>query len=391
MVAALGSSLGCAGLPWGNSAANNRPPADRLGPQGELARNRGNGNGVLAGQVIDLYNQRRAGASLTVQPVDGGEVVNAVTNDQGYFTINGLQAGKKYKVVGRAKSGELQTVGAVEVTPPNVVVMIKLADSKQEADGKPTGFSGSVGGVHSSIAGPDENTTPRPTGRGDRLGPVTEVNTPTQPRSAVNPRLGRPVTEPSTTPAGLEVRPEYVTQADPRRDLEPRPPTPDLLSIGGPTSPGRTESGIPGRAVSPLLQFPLADLDRRPTSLAAYSGRLTLVDVWNTGCIPCIQAMPELMRLQRTYSNRGLVVVGIAAREAGTPETVAATIRWRGKSVDYPLLMEQEGKSVTATFNVQAFPTLILLDDQGREVWRGVGFSAATKRQLEAELQKRLP
>jgi thiol-disulfide isomerase/thioredoxin len=363
-----------------------------------LTRNRGTANGVLAGQVIDLANQRRPGASLTVQPLDGGQAVNAVTNDQGYFTINGLQTGKKYRIVARAKSGEVQSVGTAEATAPNVVVMIKLSDSRTEVDGKPTGNSGGVGGVHSSIAGAEENQAgrnlPTYTGRGDRLGPLSEVNTPAPQASttpSVNPRLGRPVMEPGTANPDVPVRPEYIAQNDDGKGT-PRGP---LLNIPGPGTTARPESPAPRTetpAASPYFDFPLQDLELRPTSLAAYRGRLTLVDVWNTNCIPCIEAMPELMKLHRTHGPRGLVVVGIAARETGTPETVAATVRWRGgkKGVDYPLLLELEGKSVLALFNVQSFPTLILLDEQGREVWRGVGLSAGTKRQLETELQKRL-
>jgi thiol-disulfide isomerase/thioredoxin len=282
------------------------------------------------------------------------------------------------------------------------VVIIKLADSRTEAGVKPTGLSGGVGGVHSSVASQDEVVSrgnPADTGRGDRLGPAAGVNDPPAnppPASAqpsVRPGLGRPVTTEQTGGnAPVEPKPEYITRGDGPRV---RPP-PDLMTIPGPGKAGASDgaSGAPATAASPspYFDFPLLDLDRRPTSLAAYRGRLTLVDVWNTGCIPCIEAMPELMRLQRSFGPRGLVLVGVAAREAGSPESVAATIRWRGgkKGVDYPLLMEQEGKSVLALFHAQSFPTLILLDDQGREVWRGVGLTPDNKRQLEAELQRRL-
>src|SRR5687767_8080753 len=104
VLTALSSTLGCGLLPKGNTAAT-RPPLNDRSPTGDLTRNRGTGNGVLAGQVIDIANQRKAGASLNVQPLDGGPAVSAVTNEQGYFTINGLQQGKKYRIVARAKSG----------------------------------------------------------------------------------------------------------------------------------------------------------------------------------------------------------------------------------------------------------------------------------------------
>src|SRR5215207_8917318 len=120
MLAALGGAFGCGMLPKGNNVATRPPLNDRLPANGDLTRNRGTANGVLAGQVIDITNQRRAGASLTVQPLDGGQ------------------------------AGEVQSVATAEVTTPNVGVMKKLYYSKTaDVDGKPTGITG-VGGVNSS-------------------------------------------------------------------------------------------------------------------------------------------------------------------------------------------------------------------------------------------------
>jgi thiol-disulfide isomerase/thioredoxin len=119
---------------------------------------------------------------------------------------------------------------------------------------------------------------------------------------------------------------------------------------------------------------------------------LTLVDLWNTDCIPCVQAMTELMKVQRTYGQRGLVVVGIAVNERGRGEDNAAKIRWRTgqKGVDYPLFMEQPGRSAAQVFKVEQVPTLVLLDEQGREIWRNVGFNPDTRRALDQVLSSRL-
>ena len=42
-----------------------------------------------------------------------------------------------------------------------------------------------------------------------------------------------------------------------------------------------------------------------------------------------MQAMTELMKVQRTYKSQGLVVVGIAINEQGKPEENASMIRWQ--------------------------------------------------------------
>lgn len=396
--------LGCGLFPkddaknqgFNNSGIN----AERLPPANTTVTSR---NAVLAGQVIDVFNQRRGGVQLTLQPVDGGEPVTAMTNDQGYFTVASLQAGKRYRIQARSQQGTVQSTGSTEATAPNVVVLIKLNDAKTETDAKATGMSGSVGGKHSSIAGSDDYSqpwsrgNPAQTGRGDRLGAAPDVANPsnqglaTQPAAAptINPRLGKPVTtESAPAPAtAVPVRPEYVAD-EPNLRVNPVP-----LSINGPganavdTSPRKQSL-----ASSPYLDFPLLDLDGKATTLAMYRGRLTLVDLWNTDCIPCSESLPQLMKLHRSFGPQGLVVVGISVNERGKAEDNAAKIRWRAgqKGVDYPLLTEQPGRSAMKLFNAEQVPTLILLDETGKEVWRGVGFNPDTKQALEQELIRRL-
>jgi hypothetical protein len=45
---------------------------------------------------------------------------------------------------------------------------------------------------------------------------------------------------------------------------------------------------------------------------------------------------------------------------------------------------------VVAAFRVERFPTLILLDESGKEVWRGEGLSPENRKALEHEIQRRL-
>ena len=52
--------------------------------------------------------------------------------------------------------------------------------------------------------------------------------------------------------------------------------------------------------------------------------------------------------------------------------------------------MEQPGRSVGQAFKTEQVPTIILLDETGREVWRKVGFNPDTRLALEQELQRRL-
>src|SRR5207247_9767796 len=48
----------------------------------------------------------------------------------------------------------------------------------------------------------------------------------------------------------------------------------------------------------------------QPASLAAYRGRVILLNVWATWCPPCRVEMPALERLPRTLPGPGLQRVG---------------------------------------------------------------------------------
>ncbi|HWR54546.1 MAG TPA: TlpA disulfide reductase family protein, partial [Bryobacteraceae bacterium] len=52
--------------------------------------------------------------------------------------------------------------------------------------------------------------------------------------------------------------------------------------------------------------------------LAANKGAVVLVDFWATWCVPCRTEMPELVKLQQKYRDRGVKLITISADE---PET----------------------------------------------------------------------
>ncbi len=64
--------------------------------------------------------------------------------------------------------------------------------------------------------------------------------------------------------------------------------------------------------------------DGAPASLSEFEGRATVLNLWATWCPPCIKEMPALERLQRTYGDRGLVVVTLSDEN---PETLRAFAR----------------------------------------------------------------
>jgi peroxiredoxin len=78
--------------------------------------------------------------------------------------------------------------------------------------------------------------------------------------------------------------------------------------------------------------------------------------------------MPALQRLHRDYSTRGLVIIGINARED------AATIRRFAKKLNltFPLLLDPDGK-INATYGVVGLPATFIIGRDGRAIAFAVG------------------
>lgn len=76
------------------------------------------------------------------------------------------------------------------------------------------------------------------------------------------------------------------------------------------------EKGAVAAAVSPKQTQPMTSLDflgpdSKPMSLDAFRGRVTLVNIWATWCVPCREEMPALDKLQTKLGSHDFEVVAI--------------------------------------------------------------------------------
>ncbi len=98
-------------------------------------------------------------------------------------------------------------------------------------------------------------------------------------------------------------------------------------------------------------------------------GKVLVIDFWATWCPPCRAEIPDYIKLQDKYRQRGIAFVGIAADEAG-PEVVAKFGKSMG--INYPLVMYTE-QLIAAFGGVEALPTTFVIDRKGRVRFKKVG------------------
>jgi thiol-disulfide isomerase/thioredoxin len=91
-------------------------------------------------------------------------------------------------------------------------------------------------------------------------------------------------------------------------------------------------------------------------------GKVTLVVFWATWCVPCIEEIPQLKDLQKRFAPRGFRVIAINIDD---PEGATAPTLMRQFEMNYPVLVEEDGKAEEAFGGLRALPTSFLVGRDG--------------------------
>lgn len=129
----------------------------------------------------------------------------------------------------------------------------------------------------------------------------------------------------------------------------------------------------------PVADFTIADTAGVKHSLATYRGKYVLLDFWGHWCSPCIRAMPKVNALHQQYADK-LTIIGVAMEGASSAPLWKKAIRQHHvPGLQLSELQADEGPVITG-YNINAFPTYMLLDPQGRLVARTSDVDEITKK-----------
>lgn len=204
----------------------------------------------------------------------------------------------------------------------------------------------------------------------------------------------KPSPTPTPVPKVRETEASALPPAQPavHNFLMERPPTLKTVAQSAPPQPKADVGGAfcdYDAKHRKINDFRLPDLEGRPVRFQELDADLVLLDFWGTWCQPCLRSVPHLVDLQKRMEGRKLKVVGIACEQSPLPErakTVAQEVSRLG--INYPVLLSgMDGPCpLQEALKVQAYPTLILVDRQGRIVWRDQGATPVTMARLDSFL-----
>jgi thiol-disulfide isomerase/thioredoxin len=138
-------------------------------------------------------------------------------------------------------------------------------------------------------------------------------------------------------------------------------------------------------AAKPAAAFTLPDYpDRRDVSLADYRGKVVLLNFWYPSCGPCRGEFPALQRVLDKYKDRGFAILSLNV----LPDERAFVMPYLTKNRYTFHALETDTDWAEKTYGARGFPTNLLIDGDGRIVFRpGIIRSPREQRTFELQIE----
>jgi thiol-disulfide isomerase/thioredoxin len=114
-------------------------------------------------------------------------------------------------------------------------------------------------------------------------------------------------------------------------------------------------------------------INAEPLKLKDLRGRVVLIEFWTFGCYNCRNTLPFVKEWDHRYREKGLTVIGVHSPEFDEERDVGNLRRQVvSLGIRYPVVSDNDYQTWNA-YKVEAWPTVFLLDKQGRIRWMHVG------------------
>jgi len=119
-----------------------------------------------------------------------------------------------------------------------------------------------------------------------------------------------------------------------------------------------------------LPEIAFTDGDGKPKSLADFAGKVVLLNIWATWCVPCREEMAMLDKLEAELGGKDFQVVAVNTDRGGGDKPKAFLAETGATHL--ALYTDPSGK-LFSKLKAVGMPTTLLLDREGREIGRLVG------------------
>jgi thiol-disulfide isomerase/thioredoxin len=161
--------------------------------------------------------------------------------------------------------------------------------------------------------------------------------------------------------------------APPAKTVAKAPTAPQALPKGPGTNPlsqGHMAAFVFRKEPEPLPEVKFQDAEGKERTLADWRGKVVLLNLWATWCLPCRKEMPALDRLQQELGSDKFEVVAISVDRKGVE---GARKFLDDTKVGKLALYVDPTTRLTSDLKAVGLPATLLIDAKGREIGRLLG------------------
>jgi len=100
----------------------------------------------------------------------------------------------------------------------------------------------------------------------------------------------------------------------------------------------------------------------RERRLADYRGKVLMLNVWATWCLPCRIEMPSIEALNKAYESKGLKIVAVSIDDPGTDATIRAFVKQYG--LTFEVLHDAQGR-ISDDYDITGYPETFIVGKDG--------------------------
>ena len=108
--------------------------------------------------------------------------------------------------------------------------------------------------------------------------------------------------------------------------------------------------------------FMLDTLDGNKVTLSDLRGKIVIVNIWATWCLPCRAETPALEKSYEQYKDSGVVILGVNLTNQDSLSDVTSFVK--EYKLTYPILLDQDGR-VGYLYQIEGLPSTFFINRNG--------------------------
>lgn len=162
-----------------------------------------------------------------------------------------------------------------------------------------------------------------------------------------------------------------------------------LLGFVATTTAAANETGlsqslnrVEGTPLAP--DFDLPDIQGQRHRLSSYRGKVVVINFWATWCPPCLEEMPSMQQVWEDLQGPQFEILAINVSEDDF--AIGNFIDGMVPEPGFPILKDED-MGVVGAWQVRALPTTLVVDKQGRIIYRALGGRDMNSDSIRAQLK----